>query len=59
MIRCRICHCVCDPGDIIGGVCDDCREDAINLEEREEQYRQMRRKNIAEQPDGQMVLICR
>ena len=52
-------QCLCDPGDIISGICDDCREDAIRMEEREEQYRQMRKRSITEQPDGQMVLICR
>ena len=59
MVRCKNCQCLCDPGDIISGICDDCREDAIRMEEREEQYRQMRKRSITEQPDGQMVLICR
>lgn len=22
---CRICGCRCDPGDMVNGVCDDCR----------------------------------
>lgn len=26
MLTCRICHCNCDPSDLINGVCDDCRE---------------------------------
>lgn len=25
MIECRICHCLCDPGDTVNGICDDCR----------------------------------
>lgn len=28
MIKCRQCNGLCDPADIRGGVCDDCREDA-------------------------------
>lgn len=27
MIKCRKCGCNCDPSDILGGVCDDCREE--------------------------------
>lgn len=26
-IKCRECGCNCDPADIRGGVCDDCREE--------------------------------
>lgn len=26
MLSCRVCGCLCDPGDLLGGVCDDCRE---------------------------------
>lgn len=25
VLRCRICNCFCDPGDLINGICDDCR----------------------------------
>ncbi len=25
MSNCRICGCLCDPGDLVNGVCDDCR----------------------------------
>lgn len=34
MVRCDKCECLCDPGDLINGVCDDCRE-----EEEQEQDR--------------------
>lgn len=34
MLTCRICHCNCDSGDLVNGVCDDCRQ-----EERKEQER--------------------
>lgn len=27
MIKCRKCGGNCDPGDILGGICDDCREE--------------------------------
>lgn len=27
MIKCRKCGCNCDPADIRGGICDDCREE--------------------------------
>ena len=26
MIECRECGCNCDPGDLVNGLCDDCRE---------------------------------
>ena len=26
MLRCRICDVICDPSDLVNGVCDDCRE---------------------------------
>lgn len=26
MLTCRLCGCYCDPSDLIGMVCDDCRE---------------------------------
>lgn len=32
MLTCRLCGCNCDPSDLIGMVCDDCRE-----KERKEQ----------------------
>ena len=37
MICCRKCNSMCDPGDLIGGVCDDCRDD----EEKEERRTSM------------------
>lgn len=33
-MECRRCHCLCDPGDIIGGLCDDCREQDAQEERR-------------------------
>lgn len=57
MNKCRKCGCMCDPGDIVGGVCDDCREEEKSLEIRKEWNRMMRDRNIKQQKDGQMV-IC-
>ncbi len=25
MKTCRVCGCRCDPGDMVNGICDDCR----------------------------------
>lgn len=33
MLFCRNCGCLCDPGDIRGGLCDDCREEQERLED--------------------------
>ena len=33
MVECSVCHGMCDPGEIVGGVCDECREEE-ELEER-------------------------
>lgn len=32
-LKCRKCGCNCDPGDLINGVCEDCREDESEEEE--------------------------
>lgn len=57
MSSCRKCGCRCDPSDLQGGVCDDCREEERQKEIRKEWNRMMRARHIAEQPDGQYV-IC-
>lgn len=41
MIRCEHCNCLCDPGDLIGGVCDDCREEELQKEEQKERMTKM------------------
>ncbi len=51
MSKCRICGCMCDPGDLQSGVCDDCREE----EARKEEYRRMQEIHLSEQTDGQIV----
>ena len=57
MSTCKRCGCICDPGDIRNGICDDCREEEKSLEIRREWYLKMRAQNIIEQPDGQLT-IC-
>lgn len=57
MSTCKRCGCICDPGDIRNGICDDCREEERSLEIRREWYLKMRAQNIIEQPDGQLT-IC-
>ena len=42
MIRCRICDCICDPGDLRNGVCDDCR-----YEEQKEKKRKQEKIRLA------------
>lgn len=37
MLKCRICNCNCDPGDLVNGVCDDCREEEQSKAEIEKQ----------------------
>lgn len=31
MIKCRICGCNCDPGDLINLVCEDCRSPEVEF----------------------------
>ena len=38
MLKCRICSCICDPADLRGGICDDCREQAEQEEVRQETF---------------------
>lgn len=37
MLTCRICHCNCDKGDLINGVCDDCRQEEQKKQERNQE----------------------
>lgn len=54
MRRCDKCGCLCDPGDLRGGICDDCREDEQKKEDNREmmllmmhgEARQMRLEDI-------------
>ena len=57
MRTCRGCGGLCDPGDLVGGICTDCIEEERLKEERREMTRQLLRRNLAEQPDGQLVMV--
>ncbi len=36
MLRCKMCNAICDPSDLVNGVCDDCREEMrVRQENRE------------------------
>lgn len=42
MSNCRKCGCLCDPGDLVNGVCDDCREADRRAESKNiEMYKMM------------------
>lgn len=57
MYQCNICHCYCDPGELHGGVCDDCVEAAMGAETRREEAARMRQRHLSVQQDGQPVMI--
>lgn len=41
MRRCDKCNCLCDPGDLVNGICDDCRIEEQKKDESAEQFRNM------------------
>lgn len=41
MRRCERCGYLCDPGDLVNGVCDDCRESEKKKEENQEMVLRM------------------
>lgn len=43
MRRCDKCGCWCDPGDLRGGICDDCRMEEQKKEENREMMLRMMR----------------
>lgn len=51
MLICRICGCNCDLSDLIGMVCDDCRE-----KERKEQEHKMNMDKLVKSTGEQMRL---
>ena len=57
MYICNRCGARCDAGELRAGICDDCREEDRQQEQRREMDRKMRESCITEQPDGQLVLI--
>ncbi len=57
MSKCRICGCLCDPGDIVGGICDDCRAEEERRSRKLDEYIDLRKRYLKEQADGQLVLV--
>lgn len=57
MVECRVCHCLCDPGDIVGGRCDDCRAAEERRSRKLDEYIELRKRYLKEQADGQLVLV--
>lgn len=41
MLTCRLCDCICDPGDLRNGVCDDCRAKQEREQERKQQIERL------------------
>lgn len=51
MVRCERCKCLCDPGDLVNGVCDDCWE-----EERQEQEKSEKLSKMLDSEHQQMIM---
>lgn len=46
MRRCDKCGCLCDLGDLVNGVCDDCRRETEKQEENQETLLRMMRGEV-------------
>ena len=57
MYECSRCKCLFDAGELHGGFCDDCREKEEQQEARKEWTRNILARNVAEQVDGQLVIV--
>ena len=57
--RCAACGGICDPGELSGGICFDCREETAKLVERRTKEIARILGAVREQMDGQMVLEVR
>ena len=55
MYECEKCQGLFDAGELHGGICDDFREAEEQQELQRELNRQMRKRCIREQEDGQLV----
>lgn len=55
MYECEKCQGLFDAGELHGGICDECREAEEQQEHQREMNRQMRKRCIREQEDGQLV----
>lgn len=57
MYECEKCQGLFDAGELHGGICDDCREAEEQQDLQRELNRQMRKRCIREQEDGQLVFL--
>lgn len=53
---CKRCGCLCDPGDLINSICDDCRTQEKEMEVKRDETIKMLAANLIEQADGQIIL---
>ncbi len=57
MYQCKRCGGYADAGELRAGICEDCITEERQEEERKEWNRKMLAMCIAEQKDGQMVMV--
>lgn len=55
MYQCKRCGGYVDAGELVGDTCVDCREAEAQQDRQQDLERQMRRRFIREQADGQLV----
>lgn len=55
MYRCTRCGGICDPGELIGGICFDCRQEEKRKERARKEFSDFCER-MKEQIDGQMVM---
>lgn len=53
---CSSCGGLCDAGEFEGGRCLECRQEEREKEVRKEWTRQMLKRNLVEQADGQLAI---
>ena len=57
MYQCKRCGGYVDAGELRAGICEDCTDETHREEERRDCNRKMLAMCIAEQKDGQMVMV--
>lgn len=59
MLKCRICGGNCDPGDLIGGIRDDCRMEKTKEEKRQDEMNRLSRMTMSGQYEQMEITdIC-
>lgn len=65
MYKCKVCHGLCDPGELEGDVCFDCRKEDIEKQmqrqaqrsfEIRKEWNQFLQQRYKQQIDGQMAI---